>query len=194
MMSSVIPARLEFQCGHAALVTLPRLKGETSAQRTERVAREKRAALTRQCDFCGPASVSVDTLAQEMNGSYATVDDVLAAEPVAVAEPVAAEEPLAIADAIVEAVSIAEPVGAPEPVVTEAPVLAQQANGAHPELVARRRAQQTKGAATKPVSTGRQFVVEYRLETIVRGATIRDALREATALGATRILAIAREE
>src|SRR5712692_3824559 len=52
MMSSVIPARLVFQCGHAALVSLPRIKGETSSQRAERVAREKSAAQTRACDFC----------------------------------------------------------------------------------------------------------------------------------------------
>src|SRR5439155_18244491 len=52
MMSSVIPARLVFQCGHAALVSLPRIKGETSAQRADRVAREKAAARTRACDFC----------------------------------------------------------------------------------------------------------------------------------------------
>src|SRR5438067_1189106 len=52
MMSSVIPARLVFQCGHAALVSLPRIKGETNAQRAERVAREKSAAQTRACDFC----------------------------------------------------------------------------------------------------------------------------------------------
>ena len=54
MMSSAIPARLEYQCGHAALVSLPRIKGETSAQRTRRVALEKSAALVRQCDFCAP--------------------------------------------------------------------------------------------------------------------------------------------
>ena len=58
MMSSVIPARLEFQCGHAALVSLPRVKGESAPERNERVSREKSAALGRQCDFCGP-SVSV---------------------------------------------------------------------------------------------------------------------------------------
>src|SRR2546430_806776 len=51
MMSSVIPARLVFQCGHAALVSLPRIKGETNAQRAERVAREKSAAQTRACAF-----------------------------------------------------------------------------------------------------------------------------------------------
>src|SRR5437867_11646408 len=52
MMSSVIPARLEFQCGHAALVSLPRIKGESNTQRAERVAREKSDAHTRACDFC----------------------------------------------------------------------------------------------------------------------------------------------
>ena len=52
MMSSVIPARLVFLCGHAALVSLPRIKGETSSQRADRVAREKSAAHTRACDFC----------------------------------------------------------------------------------------------------------------------------------------------
>src|SRR5690242_10948709 len=54
MTSSVIPARLEFQCGHAALVSLPRIKGESSSQRNERVTREKAAAQVRACDFCGP--------------------------------------------------------------------------------------------------------------------------------------------
>src|SRR6266851_2088058 len=52
MMSSVIPARLVFQCGHAALVSLPRIKGETNAQRADRVTREKSSAHTRACDFC----------------------------------------------------------------------------------------------------------------------------------------------
>jgi transposase-like protein len=57
MISSVIPARLEFSCGHAALVTLPRLKGESASQRTERVNGEKTAARSRPCDFCGPSAL-----------------------------------------------------------------------------------------------------------------------------------------
>jgi hypothetical protein len=57
MMSSAIPARLQFQCGHAAMVSLPRVKGESATQRNDRVAREKSAALSRQCDFCAPAIV-----------------------------------------------------------------------------------------------------------------------------------------
>src|SRR6202158_3235839 len=57
MMSTVIPARLEFQCGHAALVSLPRVKGESFAQRTERIVREKSAAQARACAFCPPPQV-----------------------------------------------------------------------------------------------------------------------------------------
>src|ERR1700731_895220 len=59
MISSVIPARLEFSCGHAALVSLPRLKGETSTQRTERGTRAKSEAPGRPCDFCGPQEQTV---------------------------------------------------------------------------------------------------------------------------------------
>src|SRR5690349_3736966 len=89
MMPSVIPARLQFQCGHAALVTLPRIKGETAAQRNDRVAREKSAALSRQCDFCAPA-VAVAT-----NGNSHSVETpAYTPEPevmLAVAEPQATE-------------------------------------------------------------------------------------------------------
>jgi hypothetical protein len=70
MMSSVIPARLQFQCGHAALVTLPRVKGESAAQRNDRVAREKTAALGRQCDFCAPSVAVLDTQLAAVNGNY----------------------------------------------------------------------------------------------------------------------------
>src|ERR1700694_3408960 len=59
MISSVIPARLEYSCGHAALVSLPRLKGESAAQRTERVNGEKAGARVRACDFCGPREQAV---------------------------------------------------------------------------------------------------------------------------------------
>ena len=78
MMSSVIPARLQFQCGHAALVTLPRVKGESATQRNDRVAREKTAALSRQCDFCAP-SVAVNG-----NHADAALSDVV--EPTALDE------------------------------------------------------------------------------------------------------------
>jgi hypothetical protein len=124
MMSSVIPARLQFQCGHAALVTLPRVKGESSVQRNERIAREKSAALARQCDFCGPTvAIAAATRPDEVSGVHMTAADVVAAEPVVAADSVvAAEEPF-----IVEPVGVVEEpvvVVAEEPVVTvEEPVV-----------------------------------------------------------------------
>jgi len=53
-MSATVPARLEFACGHASLVGLPRIKGEGARQQNQRVSQEKLAARTRPCDFCGP--------------------------------------------------------------------------------------------------------------------------------------------
>ena len=77
MMSSVIPARLVFQCGHAALVSLPRIKGETNAQRADRVAHEKSAARTRACDFCAQR---LEVVVQQA-APVATPTPVIAAAP-----------------------------------------------------------------------------------------------------------------
>jgi len=57
---SVVPAYFEYVCGHAALVTLVRVKGESSRERTERVQREKVAAAQRSCEFCAPPAPSID--------------------------------------------------------------------------------------------------------------------------------------
>src|SRR4029079_13443924 len=54
-----VSAYLQFACGHAALVTLPRVKGETARQRDQRITLEKTSALSRQCDFCAPQSATV---------------------------------------------------------------------------------------------------------------------------------------
>ncbi len=54
MTLSILPAQLEFACGHFALVSLASVKGESPRQRTERVQREKAAAHQRTCDFCAP--------------------------------------------------------------------------------------------------------------------------------------------
>ena len=91
MTSSVIPARLEFQCGHAALVSLPRIKGESSAQRNERITREKEAAQARSCDFCGP-DVAIVVQAPEPERVVAVVESAaeVLADLEAVAEAVAA--------------------------------------------------------------------------------------------------------
>jgi hypothetical protein len=98
MTLSAIPARLEFQCGHAALVSLPRIKGENSAQRNERVAREKVAAQARSCDFCGPdVAIVVQGTAPEVETmSDAVLEPVLEAVLEEVLEAAAAEATLAI--------------------------------------------------------------------------------------------------
>jgi hypothetical protein len=85
MMPSVIPARLQFQCGHAALVTLPRVKGETATQRNDRVAREKTAALARQCDFCAPSVAVLEPQLTVMLGNHVEIalSDVVEPTPVA---------------------------------------------------------------------------------------------------------------
>ncbi len=85
MMPSVIPARLQFQCGHAALVTLPRVKGETATQRNGRVAREKSAALVRQCDFCAPSVAVLEPQLAVMNGNHVEIAQSDVAEPTPVA-------------------------------------------------------------------------------------------------------------
>jgi hypothetical protein len=170
MMSSVIPARLTFKCGHAALVTLPRVKGESSAQRNERVAREKSDALLRQCDFCGPEL----EVAVASNGSHvAVVSDVLEAQPIVVSEaPIATEPVVEQAEAPVETVVV-------EPTSAGASV-----NGTtHPKRAPRRTA-----------VTGQRYVVEYVVQHVVRAANIRDALRQATARRAGELVGITRED
>jgi hypothetical protein len=171
MMSSVIPARLTFKCGHAALVTLPRVKGETSAQRNQRVAREKSDALLRQCDFCGP-EVEV---AVASNGSHvAVVSDVLEAEPIVVSEAPTATEPV-----------MEEAVAPVETVLVEPTSTRPMVNGApHPKRAQRRTA----------VVTGQSYVVAYQIQRVVRAADIRDALRQAAAMGTGELLGITRED
>jgi hypothetical protein len=186
MMSSVIPARLEFQCGHAALVTLPRVKGETSAQRNERVAREKSAARARQCDFCGP---TVQIVVAAPAPSPVLVDHV----PVTVAETLEVTLPVA-----------AEPIVSAEPAVTVAQDTVTQdtetVTEPEPELVAEapavartRRPRQQILTRLEPVARERRFVVKFRVERVLQATTIREAMRQAAALGATDILAIIRE-
>jgi hypothetical protein len=53
---SIVPVRFEYACGHAALVSLPRIKAESPARRRERVSHEKAAAGQRSCDFCPPVA------------------------------------------------------------------------------------------------------------------------------------------
>jgi len=180
MMSSIIPARLEYQCGHAALVSLPRIKGETSAQRTQRVALEKSAALARQCDFCAP------------------VVEVI--QPV-VPEPIAAAVDIPVAMLVLEAavdgmdgqqVNGTEPViAAPEPIA--APERVEPASTTGPRV--KLRATRTARARTRDAMRDRrQFLVQYRVERLIQAVDVRDALRQAASLGATDVLEIARQD
>jgi hypothetical protein len=169
MMPSVIPARLQFQCGHAALVTLPRVKGETATQRNDRVAREKSAALSRQCDFCAPVN----------GAAHVEVADAVEASPV---------EELAV---IVSAVPEPEPT--PEPI---AATLVEVPEPAQPETngVATAKPTRKTRARRQPARSGQEFVVEYRLERVVRAGSIREALQQAAGIGATNVIAITRED
>jgi hypothetical protein len=207
MMSSVIPARLEFQCGHAALVSLPRVKGESPAQRNDRIAREKSAAQSRSCDFCPPMAV--------IEVAEAVV--VVAAQPAPALPPVAAPEPVvALAPepvvALVEpAIALSEPVIAlPEPVITlpvpvvalPVPVVAPLPVRAVPAISAAAVPSpktRVARARQKPVSvvhngqvTSYRFVVRFRTEAILQATDIRDALHQAESLGATELLALTR--
>jgi transposase-like protein len=65
-------ARLEYGCGHFALVSLVHIKGESPRQRRERVEREKVGAFQRPCDFCGP-TYEEPMVAVELVGNVAHV-------------------------------------------------------------------------------------------------------------------------
>ena len=188
MMSSVIPARLEFQCGHAALVSLPRIKNESSARRNERVAQEKVDARGRRCDFCGPLVTEVVATPLPTNGSngsngtdgyHATPPKPVAQEPIVVAPVAPAPTPVAAAPTPV--------VAAPKPVVAAPkPVVA-----APRPVVATRRAvrRRTNGHSTLS-ATSKRYAVRFQVEQIVQATDLRDALRQVNSLGAVEVLAI----
>jgi hypothetical protein len=218
MMSSVIPARLQFQCGHAALVTLPRIKGETATQRNDRVAREKSAALARQCDFCAPSVV----VAANGNSHVAEVPapQPVAAEPevvtLAAIEPIAAVVETILEEAVPELELVVETlleVDAAVPEVVAAAVAealstettdtlesvatleAPTPINATPAPAPRRRAPiVTRKARAAEVARGRRFLVEYRVERVLHAVDIHDALRKAANFGAARLTAITRED
>jgi len=221
MMSSVIPARLLFQCGHAALVTLPRVKGETASQRNDRVAREKSAALDRRCDFCAPTVQLVpgasfeptDAVADDPIESLAVVVSAEPEpEPVVETPSVTRQEDLpAVAEELpsLNGHVHVEEVDSPPPadtIDTSEPELesvsesaADVATESQPEPRRRPRAARTvrKPRAARPAAAaprGYTFLVEYQLERVLRAADIHAVLRQVNALGAAQVTAITRED
>jgi hypothetical protein len=196
MMTSVIPARLDFQCGHAALVSLPRVKGESSAQRSIRIALEKSGAQARSCDFCAPRLALVtETVVADAVALAAAARAVDVVAEVVVAEVVA---PLVLEEVVADVI--------PADVVTVA--AAPQVSTPVPETrvraasTANRRPRRVRPSAPAPVASGVatnghvpsvRFVVRYQAEAVVEASDIRDALRQAAALGATEVVAITSE-
>jgi hypothetical protein len=205
MMPSVIPARLQFQCGHAALVTLPRVKGETATQRNDRVAREKMAALVRQCDFCAPSAAVLEPQLAVVHAAQVEMAQSDVVEPTRVAElavvvastpeptweielepaePEVVEADIVAAD-IVEAVLEAVVVAA-----TAAPVTAVTPE---PKAIRKPRARRQPPSPARVVS-GHRFAVRYEVERVIRATSVHDALRQLTAMGAVDVLAITLED
>ena len=176
MMSSVIPARLEFQCGHAALVSLPRVKGESSAQRTARIAREKTAARVRSCDFCPPP---LELVPHELAAAAASVAVVETQTIPSVAPRIA---PVALPTGPV-AVPVA-PVATP----TDGPTRTTRKRVARP----RRSAAPVVHSTPNGHAASHLFVVRFRTEAVLQATDIRDALRQVESLGATEVLALNR--
>jgi hypothetical protein len=197
MTSPVIPARLQFQCGHAALVTLPRIKGETAAQRNSRVAGEKTAALARQCDFCAPAVALVEPQLAVMHGEHVEValSDVV--------EPTRVEELAVVVSSVAEPPVEVEPeLAAPQPIV-EAIVIAPieaKIEMAKIEMAGEPKPARGPRARRQPLSTpvsvvgAQRYVVEYEVERVIRATSIHDALRQVTVMGAVEVLAIALQD
>jgi hypothetical protein len=151
MMSSAIAARLVYQCGHAALVTLPRIKGESTAQRNERVTREKKTAQLRVCDFCTPAVVAEQPVLETL---VAAAPIAAVALPVEASLVVAAPEPapttaVALNAAVEAAIASASQQLEDEPAATPQPTAAQ-ATPTTPVAGTARRARPARSPRTQP--------------------------------------------
>src|SRR5215204_3176857 len=75
--SASIATYLRYACGHGAMVTLPRIKGERPRVREQRVGLEKVSASQRPCDFCEPeraVTVSLSVPAPAPDGELSAGD------------------------------------------------------------------------------------------------------------------------
>ena len=198
---SVVPARLEYACGHAALVTLPSVKGERAQDRAARIQSEKAAALQRSCDFCETVVVEVAEV-NHVPEPIAPVAEVVvetAAEPLPQAEsPAAAPEPapvpeLAPAPAPVRKRAPA-PVRkrAPAPVPVLAPAAAPAPLPRAVRVPARRRVTPVHNGSAGAAGATKEFRISYISELVVEADNIGAAIHKAEVLGAREIRSIAR--
>jgi hypothetical protein len=199
-MWSSIPARMEYACGHAALLSLPRIKGESSRERNERIAREKRAAQMRVCDFCTPSE-------EPALASVTTADVPLPSTPPELELPLPSEAPP------VELGALAPPVAlVPSAEVVEIPPAAtprarsRKAAGPAPARRPRprpaadvasamprdRRRTPAAAVAAAPAPARHTYRVSYRAERVIEAVDILDAIAQAEALGATDISSLTR--
>jgi len=196
MMSSVIPARLDFQCGHAALVSLPRVKGESSAERTRRIALEKSGAQARACDFCAPRlEVVADVVVTDVVAAadlQSTVAETTVARPAATLptppEVAPTPEPDDIVPAAIEVAPQADAAAHATPVEPAARPVRRQAHRSRS-----RSRSNGHSAATVAAASQLRFVVHFEAEAVLEAADIRHALRLAASLGATDVVAITRD-
>jgi hypothetical protein len=179
-------------------VTLPRVKGENATQRNARVAREKVAALLRQCDFCAPSSLAV------LEPQLATVAAVIEPEtPATLSEVFETElELLELAADVATEVDVARPDERQESdalelvEVDEVVVVVEPTAPREPRA---RRTRRTIPVATSahvatPPESAKRYAVRYQAELVIRAASLQEALRQAAAIGATDVLAISRQD
>jgi hypothetical protein len=170
---SGVPARLEYACGHHALVSLQGVKGETGVQRRQRIEREKAAALARPCDFCGP--VAVEAVANGMREVIRATEEFVGAAEQTVEGPVTVVEATSEnGDVSVEAEdSRVERPAAPEAAETPRPA---------------KKRQRPKRQRQRPV----RFTVNFVGMREVEALDIYAAVQQAEALGLDEIIAVTR--
>ncbi|MBV9547235.1 MAG: hypothetical protein JOY61_22930 [Chloroflexi bacterium] len=212
-MLSGVPARLEYACGHHALVSLQAVKGEGGQQRRRRIELEKAAALERPCDFCGPVLVLEESV--EANGTMteiATPADTIAAVEAIVEELSQTQsesvEDMSAEDAVaVEILASVEEDNDPMEELLAAAVVAEAVDETiavfeaqpTPETPARRRAARPKAArpkatrrrTAKPAPSAR-FRVDFVGEREVDADSIQAAVARAEAMGLHEIIAVTR--
>jgi transposase-like protein len=82
--SRSIATFLRYKCGHAAMVSLPRVNGEKPRERDRRIALEKVSASQRRCDFCAS-----DASTPELVANASTTDSTLVSPVFTQPEPLA---------------------------------------------------------------------------------------------------------